>query len=138
MNTSLPTGLQPSSLAGGALEADANGRPVLIGCVCKSCGNRMFPSAPVCSICMSEDVARDPMPREGTLYSFTVVHVGPKTWEKPFAVGYVDLSNGVRVFTHLRGPGLQIGQSVELEIAQIGEDAEGVAIMTFVFQQAKL
>jgi uncharacterized OB-fold protein len=137
MNTLSPIKPQASSLPGDALAADASGRPVLIGCICKSCGNRMFPFAPVCPVCMSEDVAREPMPREGTLYSFTVVHVGPTTWEKPFAVGYVDLSNGVRVFSHLRGSELQIGQPVELAIAEIGKNAEGAAIITSVFQQEK-
>jgi uncharacterized OB-fold protein len=137
MNTVSPIKSQALSLPGDALAADANGRPVLIGCVCKSCGNRMFPFAPVCPVCMSEDMAREAMPRAGTLYSLTVLHVGPKTWAKPFAVGYVDLSNGVRVFSHLRGARLEIGQPVELATAEVGKNAEGAAITTFVFQPAK-
>lgn len=82
---------------------------------------------------MSEDLQEEALPREGTLYSFTLVHVGPNGWQKPFAVGYVDLANGVRVFSHLRGE-LKIGQTVELEIAEIGRTAEGTAISTFVFR----
>jgi uncharacterized OB-fold protein len=128
---------QALSLPGEALAADVSGRPVLVGCICKSCGNLMFPYAPVCPVCMSEDMAREAMPREGTIYSFTVVHVGPKTWEKPFAVGYVDLTNSVRVFSHLRGANIEIGQAVSLAVADIGRGAEGLPITTFVFQPAK-
>lgn len=128
---------QVLSLPGDALGADSDGRPVLIGCVCEACGNRMFPSAPVCPVCMSEDMARTMMPREGSLYSFTVLHVGPNTWKKPFMVGYVDLDNGVRVFSHLRGTAFQIDQPVELAVAEIGKTPEGTPIMTSVFQPAK-
>jgi uncharacterized OB-fold protein len=128
---------QVLSLPGDALAADADGRPVLIGCVCGACGNRMFPSAPVCPMCMSEDIACAAMPRGGSLYSFTVLHVGPNTWKKPFTVGYVDLDNGVRVFTHLCGTEFQIDQPVELAVAEIGKTPEGKPIVTSVFQRAR-
>lgn len=136
MNTPSPVP-QVLSLPGDALAADPEGRPVLVGCVCEACGNRMFPFAPVCPVCMSEDMARAAMPREGSLYSFTVLHVGPNTWKKPFMVGYVDLDNGVRVFSHLRGTEFQINQPVELAVAEIGKTAEGTPIVTSAFQQAK-
>jgi uncharacterized OB-fold protein len=128
---------EPQSLAGDALSVDAAGRPTLIGGVCRSCGALAFPFAPVCTNCMSENLEREPMSRQGTVYSFTVVHVGPKTWEKPYAVGYVDLDNGVRVFSHLRGS-VAIGQTAELGVAEIGKNAAGVPIMTFVFQPKKV
>jgi uncharacterized OB-fold protein len=52
---------------------------------------------------MSERLAGEAMPDAGTLYSFTTVHVGRARTDGPFAVGYVDLPNGVRVFAHLTG-----------------------------------
>jgi uncharacterized OB-fold protein len=82
---------------------------------------------------MSEDVKPEPMSRRGTLYSFTTSHVGPKAWDKPYMLGYVDLENGVRVFSHLRGA-LKIGAVVELGIADIGKTEGGAPITTFVFQ----
>lgn len=124
------------SLPGEALTLDAAGNPVLIGCACRSCGAQMFPVAPVCSVCMSEDLARAAMSRRGTLYAFTVVHVGPKDWAKPYLLGYVDLENGVRVFSHLRGA-VRIGDAVEMVTAVIGETASGSKISTFVFQPAE-
>jgi uncharacterized OB-fold protein len=142
MNIVSPSKISPPeaslfSLPGDALAADATGRPVLIGGICRSCGSRMFPFAAVCSTCMSEEIAREPLPREGTLYSFTIVHVGPKAWEKPYALGYIDLDNGVRVFSHLRGAAFEIAQRVELSTAEIGKNAECLSIETYVFQPLK-
>jgi uncharacterized OB-fold protein len=138
-NTSLSAKVSspaPRSLPGDALSHDGDGRPVLVGGVCCACGARAFPLTPVCANCMSEKIDPEPMSRQGTLYSFTVVHVGPKTWDKPYAVGYVDLDNAVRVFSHLRGP-VVIGQTVELATAAIGKDADGTPVTTFVFEPKK-
>jgi uncharacterized OB-fold protein len=83
---------------------------------------------------MSENIVPAPMPRTGTLYAFSTVHVAAKKWHKPMCVGYVDLPNGARVFTHLRGD-LTIGDDVDVEIAIVGEDENG-AIETFVFKRS--
>lgn len=131
---SLPQAL---SLPGDALAADALGRPQLVGGACAACGSKMFPFAPVCPACMSEDIARERLARRGTLYTFTILHVGPKMWHKPFAVGYVDLDDGVRVFGHLRGSGLSIGQQVELSTDLVGKAADGRDISTFVFSPVR-
>jgi uncharacterized OB-fold protein len=128
-----PLQQQSQSLASDALSSDAAGRPRLIGGACQSCGTRAFPFAPICSNCMSEEMQREPMSNQGTLYAYTIVHVGPKAWEKPYAIGYVDLDNGVRVFSHLRGA-VAIGQAIEIAVAEIGKNAAGAPITTFVFQ----
>ena len=126
----------PSFLAGTALGKGTDGQPVLIGTACNACNARIFPPVAVCPACMSEDVKLEQMPREGTLYSFTIVHVGPPTWVKPFALGYVDLKNGVRVFSHLAGSSLKLGDPVELAIGRIGTNPDGTEINTFVFRLA--
>ncbi|MCJ8144006.1 OB-fold domain-containing protein [Ancylobacter sp. A5.8] len=121
-------------LPGGAASVDAQGRPVLVGGECRACHTRMFPKTTVCCACMSEDVADAPLPSEGTLYSFTQVHVGPAQWNKPLVVGYVDLPDGVRLFSHLRNSAaLAIGGPVHLTLGQVGTSAEGEAITTFMF-----
>jgi uncharacterized OB-fold protein len=123
-----------NSLAGDALAEDAHGRPVLLGSACDECETLAFPRVAVCSNCMSESVSQQPMPRTGTLYAFTLVHVGPPHWNKPLALGYVDLSNGVRVFTHLANSSMRIGDKVELGIGRIGTRPDGSAIETYVFK----
>ena len=121
-------------LCGHAMEIDAGGRTVLIGGACRDCGNRAFPRAEVCCACMSEDIAAEPMPRSGTLYAFSTVHVASKKWKKPMRVGYVDLPNGVRVFSHLEGE-LAIGDLMEAGLGIVGEDENG-PIESFVFRKA--
>src|SRR5437016_978247 len=127
-----PTGTR---LCGDAAEL-RDGRAVLIGGICKDCGNQTFPRAPVCCVCMSEAIEPQAMPRIGTLYAFSTVHVAAKKWHKPMRIGYVDLPNGARVFTHLEGDDLAIGDAVEAGMGIVGEDENG-PIETFVFRGAK-
>ncbi len=83
---------------------------------------------------MSENIKAQPMPGAGTLYAFSVVHVAAKKWRKPMRVGYVDLPNGARVFTHLEGADLSIGDDVEVGVGAVGDDDEG-PIRSFVFRK---
>lgn len=119
-------------LPGDALRLAAPGGPVLVGGRCEGCGERMFPRHPVCPACMSEAVVAAEMPRHGTLYAFSSVHVAPEKWAKPFVVGYVDLANGVRVFSRLAGT-VTIDGPVTLGVAEVGRDADGRPIRSFVF-----
>ncbi len=121
-------------LGADAVEIDDQGTAFLIGGRCSACGAEMFPAAPVCSACMSEDIVRVRMPRKGTLYAFSTVHVAPKKWRLPMTIGYVDLPNGARVFTHLAGNDLAIGDTVEVGIGVVGADRDG-SIETFVFRK---
>lgn len=83
---------------------------------------------------MSENIDAAPMPRTGTLYAFSTVYVAAKKWKKPMCIGYVDLPNGARVFTHLDGE-LTIGDGVEPVLGIVGEDENG-PIETFVFRRS--
>jgi uncharacterized OB-fold protein len=123
-------------LCGDALDIDASGRPTLIGGRCASCGAETFPRAPVCASCMSEDIHAQPMPHNGTLYAFSTVHVAAKKWRKPMRIGYVDLPNGARVFTHLAGGDLAIGDEVVVYVGEVADDEEG-PIRSFVFRKAE-
>ena len=121
-------------LCGDALEIDASGRVTLIGGRCADCGTETFPRVPVCASCMSENIRPQAMPHQGTLYAFSVVHVAAKKWKKPMRIGYVDLPNRARVFTHLDGADLAIGDPVEVGVGTVGEDEEG-PIRSFVFRK---
>jgi uncharacterized OB-fold protein len=121
-------------LCGEALKVDADGRATLMGSRCGDCGVEFFPPAPVCSSCMSENMKAQAMPSRGTLYAFSTVHIAAKKWKLPMRIGYVDLKNRARVFTHLEGDDLKIGDEVEVAVGAVGEDAEG-PITTFVFKK---
>jgi uncharacterized OB-fold protein len=41
---------------------------------CERCGSRRFPPRPMCPVCRSLEVSWDPIPDEGTIWSFVVVH----------------------------------------------------------------
>ena len=85
---------------------------------------------------MSEKVVEEVMPRTGTLYSFTVLRVGPERWLRPAALGYVDLPNDVRVFSRIVGDldAIRISQPVELDVAVVGREADGSPLSSFVFK----
>lgn len=117
-----------------AMRIGADGRLVLIGGCCTRCATRTFPAYIVCPACMAEEVAEEIMPRQGIVYSYSIIRVGPPKWKKPFTVGYVDLENGVRVFAHLRGVATAIGSQVELDSDSLGCDSDGTPITSFVFR----
>jgi uncharacterized OB-fold protein len=43
------------------------------------------------------------IPSRGEVYSYTVIHPGPKSGEPPYALGFVDLPGPVRIFGRLAG-----------------------------------
>ena len=99
----------------------------LLGQACELCGKSLFPKTGVCPECRSTQVKDCVMPTAGVLYSWSVVHVAPKPWPTPYVIGYVDLPNGVRVFSHIGGSpeNLKVDMPVHLEPAEIGLDPQG-------------
>ena len=110
----------------------------LIGQRCDDCGKALFPKTGICPSCRSVKLSDCELPQQGVLYSWSVVHVAPKPWVTPYVIGYVDLPNGVRVFSHIGGdPGaLRVDMPVRLEPAQIGVDAQGDPRPFFRFSPA--
>ncbi|MEX2454294.1 MAG: Zn-ribbon domain-containing OB-fold protein [Rhodospirillaceae bacterium] len=122
-------------LAGDAVRLASDGRARLYGTGCNDCGTKIFPPTPVCPECMSENVSEIELSGEGTLYSWSVVHVAPKNWHVPYVAGYVDLPEGVRVFTHVVGadPGsLSMDMQVALTTAVLGEE-DGTPVESYAF-----
>ncbi|MFT3866662.1 MAG: OB-fold domain-containing protein [Solirubrobacterales bacterium] len=99
----------------------ASSAALLQGGECARCGTRAFPAPIVCSNCLGEEIRPFELPREGTLYAYSVIHVAPPPREVPFGVGYVDLEGDVRVFAHLAADaGVAPGDTVRLEPADDG------------------
>lgn len=123
-------------LAGDAMRVGADGAACLVGTLCNNCGTRVFPPVPVCPECMSENVAETDLATDGTLYSWSVVHVAPKGWNVPYTAGYVDLADNVRVFAHIVGADaadLSMDMPVSLTTAILG-DAGGVPVESYAFK----
>lgn len=107
----------------------------LVGGKCAACGLETFPRYAVCSGCMSEEIVEVDLPNEGSVYSLSTIHVGASRWHKPLTLGYVDLPNGVRIFSHLTG-NCKIGDRVVIGLAEVGREKNGVPISSFIFQTA--
>ncbi len=114
-----------------------NERPYLIGSRCKACGKTAFPKRAICSECFSEELELIPLSRKGKLYTFTIIGYPPPGVEAPYAIGYVDLPEGVRVFSILvdwEKENLRLGMDVELVIGRFKEDKEGNEVLTYKFR----
>ncbi len=110
----------------------------LVGGRCLSCGKVFFPRFSVCPGCASrESMAEVRLSRQGTLYSYSVIHVNAPGFKAPYAVAYVDLPEGPRVFGHLdgweNGP-ISLDSHVEIYAGSIGTDRDGESLISVRFR----
>ncbi len=128
----------PRFVAPELVALDAKGAPRLIGGRCRKCEALSFPRAAVCTNCLSEDIADVELAHEGTLYSYSIVHQAPKGWTVPYALGYIDLPNNVRVLAHLDAPAdkLSIDMPMRLAVGLVGADAAGKPLLSYTFTPA--
>lgn len=119
--------------------------PVLLGGRCLECASVTFPRYSSCARCGSVRVEAEPLPRRGTLWTFTTQgflpkepYAGGETAETfvPFGVGVVQLDDVVRVESRLTENDperLEIGMEMELVIVPFRVDDDGTEVMTFAF-----
>jgi uncharacterized protein len=118
----------------------------LIGTHCTSCGAHYFPKSlscrnPQCRDKAIEDTLLGPC---GILYSFTVQIYRPPAlfrmdpWE-PYAIGLVELPEGLRVMGMLTGcplDSIRIGMAMELTVEALYHDDSGHEVTTYKFRPA--
>ena len=122
-----------------------DGKPQLIGSKCLSCGEIFFPKREKgrCINCQAENLENIKLSRKGKVYSFTTVVIPPPVYYKgsvPYAFGYVELPEGVRVETLFTGcdlEALKVGMDAELVIEKLHDDDEGNEVMTYKFRPIK-
>lgn len=127
--TDQPTASKP--IWNGLMGEDAAG-PFLQGAECTACGFVTLGVRDLCPECWSRATMRaKPIGRTGTVYSCTVIHQVPQGYDAPFAVGYVDVENGVRVFAHLANTPdtLRIDATVKLTAATLRRQSDGTALL---------
>ncbi|GAH62676.1 unnamed protein product [marine sediment metagenome] len=118
---------------------DASETPPLLGSRCKSCGKVYFPPRIICPECFTNDTMEEvSLSKRGKLYSFTIIRrqsLCPPNFTAPYAFGYVDLPEGVRVVSLLQGDidSLTLDSEMELVLRKLGEDESGNEIMAFSF-----
>jgi uncharacterized OB-fold protein len=115
--------------------------PSLIGARCKKCKEVFFPKRFICPICFQEDTLENiPLSHKGNLYTFCILERGPMGFDPPYAVGYIDLPEGVRIYSILTEADmkkLEIGMEMELVIEPIQKTSDGEEIIGYKFKPVR-
>lgn len=84
---------------------DALGEGRLLATRCPECDATSFPPRNLCRACWCRDPRWIELEPRGHLYSFTRVHVAPGRFREhaPYAIGIVDLADGVRLMCRMVG-----------------------------------
>ena len=96
---------------------------------CKKCGEVSFPPRLVCPNCKSQDFETFRLNDEGKLLTFTIIRVASDKFfgTTPFAVGIVELNDGVKLTTQIADVDfdkLKIGQKVKLVFRKIQDEGK--------------
>ncbi|MDR7555868.1 MAG: Zn-ribbon domain-containing OB-fold protein [Armatimonadota bacterium] len=116
----------------GLFVAGADGALHLAGSRCPRCGACYFPPRLVCARCLHGALETVALSRQGTVYTYTVVHQSTPEFATPYVLAYVDLPDGVRVLAPLAGIGpdeVAIGLPVELRVEPVRVGADGRPIL---------
>jgi uncharacterized OB-fold protein len=124
-------------------EPSADGEKAhLVGSHCLACGELFFPrqESGLCSYCQSKDLEDIRLSSKGKIFSYTVVTQRPPGYYKaevPYAIGFVELPEGIRVetlFTDCDLETLQVGVDVEMVFETLHKDEEGNEIVAYKFR----
>ena len=104
--------------------------PYLLGSKCDECGKVWFPKLELCPDCWSK-LKQIPLSRTGKLYSYSIIHVGQRGIKSPYAIGYVDFPEDVRIYAQLAIPHDKIKSGMGVEVTQgvVRLDKNGNPIM---------
>ncbi|CAM5595175.1 DNA-binding protein OS=Streptomyces alboniger OX=132473 GN=CP975_17160 PE=4 SV=1 [Streptomyces alboniger] len=95
---------------------------------CGGCGVPRFPWLPGCNACGSAEWDTVEASGEGTVHSYVVMHHPPfPAFDPPYAVGLVELAEGVRIVSNVVGvpyDEVRIGMPVRLEFLRADEELE--------------
>ncbi|KPJ54230.1 transcriptional regulator [candidate division TA06 bacterium DG_24] len=96
---------------------------------CTDCGNIHFPPRLVCSACSGRQFETVKLSDEGTVFTYTIIRVAPSQFvdQAPYAVGIVELDDGVRISAQIADvdlDALEIGQRVRIEFRLIQNEGE--------------
>jgi len=114
----------------------------MIGRRCKSCGSvSLLPKAvPVCHNCFVEgQIEEVTLSKRGKLFSYAVQNIALPGFEAPSPMGYIDLPEGLRVFSLLTEcepfkEKLKIGREMEMTVKKVYKDKEGNDFFSYTFK----
>jgi len=94
---------------------------------CTSCGQIFFPKARFCLSCFEEVMKEIALGRYGKLYSYTVSFLPSTHFEAPYAVGYIDLAEGIRVFAPLKmleEKPFKVGMEMQIAVEKLWQEGD--------------
>lgn len=130
----------------GLWELSGEGKARLLGSKCLSCGEIYFPvrESGICLHCQGNQLEGIKLSNQGKITSFSVVYQKPAGGfyhgTVPYAYGFVELPDGIKVETLFTGcdlEELEVGMDVSLVIEKLNEKEDGTEIMTYKFQPVK-
>ena len=112
----------------------------LVGEVCPTCDEKIFPPRDVCPNCAGE--AKEPFAfsGKGEVYSFSTVHDAPAGYEAyaPYTVALVKLAEGPMVtaqMTDVDNSRVKIGMPVEMVTRKLRDDGDrGILVYGYKFR----
>jgi uncharacterized OB-fold protein len=113
--------------------------PALLVGRCAACGAIHFPLRAFCPECQSDAVTPAPLSGGGTIYSYTIVRAAPPGYlgEAPYAIGVVELDEGLRIASTLVCDDLEdlsIEDRVEFELLTLGDEEP---VRSYVYRVSK-
>ncbi len=115
--------------------------PQLIGTQCRSCHEIYFPPMreTSCPNCYETEMEELLLGRNGTVRSYTIVHMAPREWQGPvpYALSLIELSEGATFYaalTDCKPEEVKIGMEVELEIEKVRTDGDGNDVVGYKFR----
>ncbi|VAW08692.1 hypothetical protein MNBD_ACTINO02-632 [hydrothermal vent metagenome] len=121
----------------GELETHPDGTGNLLGSRCRACGAHFFPIREACAGCLSDDLETVQFSTRGVLYTFSIVRQSVPAFEVPYALGYVDFPEKVRIMGQISGcdfDDIKIGMDMELVLEPFGTDDEGNELTGYRFR----
>jgi uncharacterized OB-fold protein len=92
---------------------------------CQDCGQVFFPKALICYSCFGNKMQDMTLSSRGKLYSYTTAYMPSTHFEPPYGVGYVDMPEGVRIFTPLKivaNKPFKVGMEMEVVIEKLWQE----------------
>jgi len=114
--------------------------PYLLGVKCSRCGKVFFPKKDICPDCFDNGLMEEiPLSPKGKLVTFTIIHRSLGNIKTPYAIGYIDTPEQIRLFSLLTESSLnelRIGMDMEVVFLEERGD-EGKPVWVYKYRPVK-